>query len=135
MPLNIGGLQNLAEKAVQNVSQGAQQAIDELNSTLAVLQEVGYQIANLKIEMATALKVTVQLKFSKPVTDEQLDAITKKHSGIGIAAVIAALQRVNQLRDSVKVGNLDMGEIEVVMGVPPHVVANWKAPAASATAA
>jgi hypothetical protein len=110
-------VQNAAGRAMEAAAQGTQQAIDQMNSTLALLQEVGYEISDLKIEMATVVKVTVQLKFNRPVTDEQL---AKKHPGIATARVSTALQRVNQW--------------EVVMGTPPHVVATWKAPAPSAAA-
>jgi hypothetical protein len=137
MPFDLGGL-GKASEVVGNIAkaaaEGTQAAINELNSTLALLQEVGYEISNLKIENGTPIKCTVQMKFSRPVTDQQLDAIKEKHTGVGVAAVISALHAVNQLRDAVKVGKLDMGEIEVVMGTPPRVVASWKAREAASAA-
>lgn len=110
-----------------------QEAINELNLVLGLLVDAGYEVGQIDIELAIQPKITVNLKLSKPVNEEKLNAILRDHSDkTAIIGLVTLLLRANQLRGEIKVEDLGLAEIKVVVSAAPQLVMSWKEAAAAA---
>jgi hypothetical protein len=128
MPFKIpGAIEDLAGGFADVGMQRTREAIAELNLLLGHLQRAGYDVGKVDIEIAVPPKITVNLKISRPVSEEKLNAILREQSDKAVTkALVSLLLRANQLRDGINVENLGLAEIQVVLTTSPQLMMSWK---------
>jgi hypothetical protein len=134
MPFDIAGAVKKAAGGLADVGmQQTQEAVADLNLLLGLLQQAGYDVGQVDIELGVPPKLSVNLKLSRPVSEEKLTAILRDHSDRAmITTLVSSLLRANQIRDGIQVKNIGLAEIRMVLTTSPQLVMSWKETAAAA---
>ena len=119
------GLQDSINGLADMGMEQTQKSLADLNLLLGLLQQAGYGVGQVEVEIAIPPKVSVHLKISGPVSEEKLKAILHDHSDrTVITTLVNLLLRANQLRGSIKVENVGFAEIR--LATSPQAVMSWK---------
>jgi len=123
--------------AVSEVGFGkADEIVTDVNLLLKLLQDAGYEIGQLNIELSVPPIVTIDLKTNTVVDEAKLTAISQANKDKQVVStILASLAQANRLRHSVKVETLELLGAKVVLTALPKISLQWKQKAETALAA
>jgi len=99
----------------------------QTNHLLTLLQDAGYQVGELTVDLAVPPTVTVELKTGPLVSDSKLDGVFQANKDNDVLAVVlGALIQANKLRDMVKLETIELKGTKLVLKTPPSISLHWK---------
>lgn len=137
MNLNpMGALQKTKEMALDLGAQKGNEVMAQANQLLTLLQDAGYQVGELNMELAVPPILTIDLKTGPLVSDARLDVIYQANkSNDVLAMILGALMQANKLRDKVQLETIELKNTKVVLKTPPSISLHWKEKTVSPPAA
>jgi len=123
----LGKLKETKE-AVSGIGFGkAEDLAADANLLLTLLQDAGYEVGQLNIELAVPPIVTIDLKTNTEVDEVKLNALSQANKERQVvSAILASLAQANRLRHSVKVETLELLGAKIVLAALPKVSLQWK---------
>ena len=125
-------------KAAEMGAQKAKETMDQTNKLLQLLQDAGYIIGDLEMELAVPPTANITLKAGQRVSDSKLEALCQANKDNDVLSlVLSGLIQANKLSDSVKLATIELKEVKISLKTPPSITLHWKdrAPAATNAAA
>jgi hypothetical protein len=136
--MNFNPMEKLQKAKDMALDIGAKQgaeAMGQANQLLTLLQDAGYQIGELTVDLAMQPTITVDVKASSLVKDGKLDAILQSNKDNDVfAMILMALIQANKLRDMVTLETIELKGAKIVLKTPPSVSLHWKEKAAPSAA-
>jgi len=113
----------------------ATEAMNQANLMLKLLQDAGYQIGDLDLELGVSPTISISLKTGPMMSDSKLEAVyqANKENEV-LAIVLGALIQANKLRDMVKLETIELKDAKIVLKATPSISLHWKEKAAASTA-
>ena len=117
---------------------GAQKATETLNQAnllLHLLQDAGYQVGDVEMDLGIPPAITITLKAGPVMTDGKLDSVyqaNKENDVLGL--VLGALVQANKLRDKVNLETIELKETKIVLKATPSISLHWKEKATASAA-
>jgi hypothetical protein len=136
MNLNpMATLQKAKEAALDLGAQKGNEVMAQANQLLTLLQDAGYQVGELNMELAVPPIITIDLKTGPLVSDAKLDAIYQANKDNDVLSMIlGALIQANKLRDKVKLETIELKDTKIVLKTPPSIGLHWKEKTVAAAA-
>jgi hypothetical protein len=112
---------------VQDLSGSASDAVskmlDDFNAALPTMRALGFNVENIHVEVGVLPEILAKLTASAADVDvKALDELIKKKSEQKtLVAVLKALQTAYDVRDQLGDLGLKGVEIDLKLGLPPHV--------------
>jgi hypothetical protein len=129
-------LQEAKGKVADLGTQKAAEAMNQANQLLTLLQDAGYQVGELAVEVGVPPTVTIDLKTGPMVTDGKLAAVFQANRDNDVLSlVLGALIQANKLRDMVKVDTIELKDAKIVLKASPTISLHWKEKATASAAA
>lgn len=127
--MNFESLAKTVSSKVADVgAQKAAETLDQANLLLKLLQDAGYQVGEVDVELVT-------LKTGAMLTDAKLDSIYEANKGNdALALVLGGLIQANRLRDKVKLETIELKDTKIVLKATPSISLHWKEKAAATAA-
>jgi hypothetical protein len=134
MPFDVAGALKKTKDALADFgAEKTRDALSEVNVLLKLLQDAGYEVGQLEVELGVPPKITIGLKTQREVSEEKLDAILRDNQDKSVlAAILGSLIQANKLRDAVKVETLELKDVQIVLTTSPNITLQWKEKSASA---
>jgi hypothetical protein len=128
MNLNpMATLQKAKETALDFGTQKGNEVMAQANQLLNLLQDAGYQVGELNMELAVPPILTIDLKTGPLVSDVKLDVIYQANKDNDVLSMIlGALIQANKLRDKVKLETIELKNTKIVLKTPPSISVHWK---------
>jgi hypothetical protein len=137
--MNLNPMDRLREVKEMALDVGAKQGAEimkQTNQLLTLLQDAGYQVGELNVDLGVPPTVTVELKAGPLVNYSKLDTIYQANKDNDVLAMIlGALIQANKLRDMVKLETIELKGTKLVLKTPPSISLQWKEKAAASAAA
>jgi hypothetical protein len=137
MSLNFDSLAKAVGAKVADLgAQKAAETMDQANLLLRLLQDAGYQVGDLEMDLGVPPAITITLKSGPMLTESKLDSIyqaNKENDLLGL--VLEALVQANRLRDKVKLETIELKDTKIVLKATPSISLHWKEKAAANAAA
>jgi hypothetical protein len=129
-------LQKVKETALNFGAQQAAEAMAQANQLLTLLQDAGYQVGELTLDLAMPPTITVELKTGPLMSDSKLDGVFQANKDNEVLAVVlGALIQANKLRDMVKLETIELKGAKLVLKTPPSISLHWKEKSSASAAA
>jgi len=129
-------LQEAKGKVADLGTQKAAEAMNQANQLLTLLQDAGYQVGELAVEVGVPPTVTIDLKAGPMVTDGKLAAVFQANRDNDVLSlVLGALIQANKLRDMVKVDTIELKDAKIVLKASPTISLHWKEKGTASVAA
>ncbi len=120
-------LQKAKETALSFGAQQATEAMNQANHLLTLLQDAGYQVGELSVDLGVPPTITVDLKTGPLLSDSKLEEIFQANKDNDVLAMIlGALIQANKLRDMVKLETIELKGAKLVLKTPPSISLHWK---------
>lgn len=134
--MNFESLAKTVSSKVAGVgAQKAAETLDQANLLLKLLQDAGYQVGEVDVELGVPPAISVTLKTGPMLTDAKLDSIFEANKGNdALALVLGGLIQANKLRDKVKLETIELKDTKIVLKATPSISLHWKEKAASTAA-
>jgi hypothetical protein len=121
--MDFKSLKERAQELSGSASDAVSRMLDEFNAALPTMRALGFNVEDIHIEMGVLPEVRAKLTAAAADVDvKTLDELIKKKSEQKtLVAVLKALQTAYNVRD--QLGNLGLKgvEIDVKLGLPPHI--------------
>jgi hypothetical protein len=129
-------LQGLKEKAADLGTQKATEAMSQANQLLRLLQDAGYKVGELEVEVGIPPTITIDLKPGPLTNDSKLDRVFQANKDNDVLAlVLGTLIQANKLRDMVKLDTIELNDAKIVLKTSPSISLHWKEKANAGAAA
>jgi|SRR5215467_6832302 len=129
----LGG--KVMEKVEELGAQKVAETMSQANLLLKLLQDAGYQVGDLEMELAAPPKVKITLKTGTMMSDSKLDAVYQANKGNDmLALILRALIQANKLRDMVKLDTIELKDAKIGLETPPSITLHWQEKAAAGAA-
>jgi len=123
----LGKLQKLKETALDLGAQKATEAMTQANHLLTLLQDAGYQVGELTIDLGVPPTITIDLKPGPLTSDGKLDGIFQANKDNDVLAlVLGSLVQANKVRDKIKLETIELKGTKIVLKTPPSISLHWK---------
>ena len=123
----LGKLQKLKETALDLGAQKATEAMTQANQLLTLLQDAGYQVGELTIDLGVPPTITIELKPGPLMDDGKLDGIFQANKDNEVLAlVLGSLMQANKLRDKIRLETIELKSTKIVLKTPPSISLHWK---------
>lgn len=134
--MNFESLAKTVSSKVADVgAQKASETLDQANLLLKLLQDAGYQVGEVDVELGVPPAISVTLKTGPMLTDAKLDSIFEANQGNdALALVLGGLIQANKLRDKVKLETIELKDTKIVLKATPSISLHWKEKAAASAA-
>ena len=122
------------KEAVAEVSTGkTEELVANINLLLKLLQDAGYEICQLNIELSMPPVVTIDLKTDSGVDETKLNALSEANKDKQVVStILASLAHANRLRHSIEVETLELLGAKIVLTTLPKISLQWKQKKAAA---
>ncbi|HEV2197653.1 MAG TPA: hypothetical protein VGR55_18855 [Candidatus Acidoferrum sp.] len=125
----------VSSKVADLGAQKATETLDQANLLLKLLQDAGYQVGEVDVELGVPPAISVTLKTGPMLTDAKLDSIFEANKGNdALALVLGGLIQANKLRDKVKLETIELKDTKIVLKATPSISLHWKERAAATAA-
>lgn len=125
----------VSSKVADMGAQKAAETLDQANLLLKLLQDAGYQVGELDVELGVPPAIRVTLKTGQMLTDAKLDSIYEANKGNdALALVLGGLIQANKLRDKVKLETIELKDTKIVLKATPSISLHWKEKATASAA-
>ena len=123
----MGQLQRVKEMALDAGAKQGVEVMKQANQLLTLLQDAGYQVGELNVDLGVPPTVSIELKAGPLVNYSELDTIylANKDNDV-IAMILGALIQANKLRDMVKLETIELKGAKIVLRTPPSISMHWK---------
>jgi hypothetical protein len=116
-------------------AQKATETLDQANLLLKLLQDAGYQVGEVDVELGVPPAISITLKAGPMLSDSKLDSIFEANKGNdALALVLGGLIQANKLRDKVKLETIELKDTKIVLKAAPSISLHWKEKASAAAA-
>ena len=106
--------------------------VDELAAASPALEQVGYRVGEIELELAFPPRLIVHLSRFADAHDEAFQAVLANHSGNAtFCAVVRLLRQTNRMLGKVQIKGRRLREVEVSLGLPPAVRVKYASPEAA----
>jgi predicted regulator of amino acid metabolism with ACT domain len=126
-----------ARELAGSASEGVSKLLDEFNAALPTMRALGFIVQDIQVGMGLLPEIRAKLTAAASDVDVKTldEMIEKKSEQKTLVAVLKALQTAYGVRDQLGDLGLKGVEINVTLGLPPHVSVGFlKSAAASAPA-
>jgi hypothetical protein len=122
----------VADQLADMGTKKATEAMNQANLLLKLLQDAGYQVGDLDLELGVPPTISISLKIGPMMSDSKLDAVyqANKENDV-LALVLGALIQANKLRDMVKLETIELKDAKIVLKTTPSITLQWKEKAAA----
>jgi hypothetical protein len=137
MNFDLKGVVQKAKEGVMDLgAQKAAEAMNQTNQLLRLLQDAGYKVGELEMEVGVPPTITINLKPGPLTSDSKLDGIfqTNKHNEV-LALVLGSLIQANKLRDMVNLDTIELKDAKIVLRASPSISLHWKEKATASAGA
>ena len=118
---------DMLDKAAQVGAQKAKEMMDQTNQLLQTLQDAGYTIGDLEMELAMPPTASITVKAGSRVSDSKLEAICQANKDNDVLSlVLTGLIQANKLCDSVKLATIELKEVKIMLKATPSITLHWK---------
>ena len=125
----------VSTKVAEVGAQKATETLDQANLLLKLLQDAGYQVGEVDVELGVPPAISVTLKTGAMLSDSKLDSIYEANKGNdALALVLGGLIQANKLRDKVKLETIELKDTKIVLRATPSISLHWKEKAAATAA-
>lgn len=126
--MNFESLAKTVSSKVADVgAQKASETLDQANQLLKLLQDAGYQVGEVDVELSVPPSISVTLKTGTMLSDSKLDSIYEANKGNdALALVLGGLIQANKLRDKVKLETIELKDTRIVLKATPSISLHWK---------
>ena len=134
--MNFESLAKTVGSKVADVgAQKAAETLDQANLLLKLLQDAGYQVGEVDVELSVPPAISVTLKTGPMLSDAKLDSIYEANKGNdALALVLNGLIQANKLRDKVKLETIELKDTKIVLKTTPSISLHWKEKAIASAA-
>jgi len=123
---------NVSSKVADLGAQKAAETLEQANLLLKLLQDAGYQVGEVDVELSVPPAISVTLKAGPMLSDSKLNSIFEANKGNdALALVLGGLIQANKLRDKVKLETIELKDTKIVLKATPSVSLHWKEKAAA----
>lgn len=131
--MNLESLtKTVSTKLAELGAQKATETLEQANLLLKLLQDAGYQVGEVDVELGVPPAISVTLKTGPMLSDAKLDSIYEANKGNdALALVLGGLIQANKLRDKVKLKTIELKETKIVLQATPSISLHWKEKAAA----
>ncbi len=117
----IGGIVNYGEEKIQDIKTYSvdelQDIILEINKSLPIIKEAGYTVNRIDIDMGIPSRINISFKMEEKISHEKKIEILKKVGNQKILyTILKTLFDTEDLRDSIKIGELKFQTISISIG-------------------
>lgn len=117
-------------------AQKATETLDQANLLLKLLQDAGYQVGEVDVELSVPPAISVTLKTGPMLSDSKLDSIYEANKGNdALALVLGGLIQANKLRDKLKLETIELKDTRIMLKATPSISLHWKEKAVASAAA
>lgn len=125
----------VSAKVAEVGAQKATETLDQANLLLKLLQDAGYQVGEVNVELGVPPAISVTLKTGPMLSDSKLDSIYEANKGNdALALVLGGLIQANKLRDKVKLETIELKDTRIALKATPSISLHWKEKAAATAA-
>lgn len=134
--MNFESLARTVSSKVADVgAQKAAETLDQANLLLKLLQDAGYQVDEVDVELGVPPAISVTLKTGPMLTDAKLESIFEANKGNdALALVLGGLIQANKLRDKVKLETIELKDTKIVLKATPSISLHWREKATASAA-
>jgi hypothetical protein len=105
---------------------GIKELVDDLNQHLPALQEAGYTLSEVSVELALGPKVVATFAPRPDITQERVDAVIAEHRDAKVTvALLRALFAAYKLQSGLHIAGMKPRGICIEMGLPPGIVVKF----------
>ena len=131
-----GAVQKARDGAVELGAQKAAEAMNQANELLMLLQDAGYKVGELEVEVSVPPTITINLKPGPMTNDSKLDGVFQANRDNEVLAlVLGTLIQANKLRDMVNLDTIELKDAKIVLRASPSISLHWKEKATASAAA
>ena len=117
----------VSSKVADLGAQKATETLDQANLLLKLLQDAGYQVGEVDVELGVPPAISVTLKTGPMLSDSKLDSIYEAKKGNeALALVLGGLIQANKLRDKMKLETIELRDTKIVLRAAPSISLHWK---------
>jgi hypothetical protein len=117
----------VSSKVADLGAQRATETLDQANLLLKLLEDAGYQVGEVDVELGVPPAISVTLKTGPMLSDSKLDSIYEANKGNdALALVLGGLIQANKLRDKVKLETIELKDTKIVLKATPSISLHWK---------
>lgn len=117
----------VSSKVADLGAQKATETLDQANLLLKLLQDAGYQVGELDVELGVPPAISVTLKTGPMLSDSKLDSIYDANKGNdALALVLGGLIQANKLRDKMRLETIELKDTKIVLKATPSISLHWK---------
>lgn len=125
----------VSSKVADLGAQKATETLDQANLLLKLLQDAGYQVGEVDVELGVPPAISVTLKTGPMLSDSKLGSIYEANKGNdALALVLGGLIQANKLRDKVKLETIELKDTKIVLRATPSISLHWKERATASAA-
>jgi hypothetical protein len=125
----------VSSKVADLGAQKAAETLDQANLLLKLLQDAGYQVGDVDVDLGVPPAISITLKTGPTMSDSQLDSIYEANKGNDVLAlVLGGLIQANKLRDKVKLETIELKDTKIVLKATPSISLHWKEKTAASAA-
>ncbi len=105
---------------------GIREVVDDLNEHLPALQEAGYTLSGVAIELGLAPHVVATFSTRPDISRERVEAVMAQHAEAKVTvALLRALYSAYKLQSTVHIAGMKPVGIAVTIGLPPSIVVHF----------
>jgi hypothetical protein len=125
----------VSSKVADLGAQKATETLEQANLLLKLLQDAGYQVGEVDVELSVPPAISITLKTGPMLSDGKLDSIYEANKGNDVLAlVLGGLIQANKLRDKVKLETIELKDTKIVLKATPSISLHWKEKSAASAA-
>jgi hypothetical protein len=125
----------VSSKVADLGAQKAAETLDQANLLLKLLQDAGYQVGDVDVDLGVPPAISITLKTGPTMSDSKLDSIYEANKGNdALALVLGGLIQANKLRDKVKLETIELKDTKIVLKATPSISLHWKEKTAASAA-
>jgi acylphosphatase len=136
MNFDLKGTVQKAKEGVMDLgAQKAAEAMNQANQLLRLLQDAGYKVGELDVELGVPPTITINLKPGSLTNDSKLEGIFQANKDNEVLAlVLGTLIQANKLRDMVKLDTIELKDAKITLKTSPSISLHWKEKATASAA-
>jgi hypothetical protein len=117
----------VSSKVADLGAQKAAETLDQASLLLKLLQDAGYQVGDVEVDVGVPPAISITLKTGPMMSDAKLDSIYEANKGNDVLAlVLGGLMQANKLRDKVKLETIELKDTKIVLKATPSISLHWK---------
>lgn len=114
----LEGLKNIGSAGMEKITS----QINDLNDTLKEVENVGYRVKSIEIEVGIIPSFIIKFSTGRKLTDEEVEELKEKHKDKKFfSTIISSIAMTSKMNEKIKLGSLSYSEISIKLSIPPTV--------------